>query len=94
MKKILSFLLISLLFVGTAYAGYVNGYTQKNGTYVQGYDRSDSNGTVQDNYSYEGNTNPYTGSVGSNYYRDSPSSEYFGTSRRNTAVGRVQDYSL
>jgi hypothetical protein len=77
MKKILSFLLISLLFVGTAYAGYVNGYTRKNGTYVQGYNRSDGNGTVRDNYSYKGNTNPYTGSVGTNKYRNDSSSEYY-----------------
>jgi hypothetical protein len=82
MKKILSFLLISLLVAGTAYAEYVRGHTKRDGTYVSGYNRSSSNNTVRDNYSYAGNTNPYTGQTGSNYYRNSPSSDYYGTSSR------------
>jgi hypothetical protein len=56
---------------------YVDGYTRKDGTYVQPYHRSSPNNTVRDNYSYEGNTNPYTGEEGHNYYRNNPTSEYY-----------------
>lgn len=44
---------------------YVNGYVRSDGTYVQGHYRSDSNSTKYDNYSSQGNTNPYTGQRGS-----------------------------
>ena len=44
---------------------YVNGYYRKDGTYVQGHYRTRSNGSKEDNYSYRGNVNPYTGKVGS-----------------------------
>jgi hypothetical protein len=43
---------------------YVHGYTKKNGTHVNGYHRTKANGTQRDNYSAEGNINPYTGKVG------------------------------
>ncbi len=55
--------LLALAFVGILLssvqieAGYVNGHTKKNGSYVSGYYRSESNNTVKDNYSYYGNTN-------------------------------------
>jgi opacity protein-like surface antigen len=42
---------------------YVNGYTRSDGTYVQGYYRSSPDNTVTNNYSFEGNVNPYTGKV-------------------------------
>ena len=79
MKKILFALTMVLLSASLAYAGWVNGYTRKDGTYVSGYNRSDPNNTVTDNYSYKGNTNPYTGEQGTNYYRDNPTSQYYGT---------------
>ena len=87
MKKFILLTLALCLFATTAFAGWVNGYTRKNGTYVSGYNRSDSNGTVRDNYSYKGNKNPYTGKTGSNYYRDNPTSEYFGTSGKSKSSG-------
>ena len=71
--------LVFMLFASPAFAGRVKGYTKSNGTYVEGYNRSSSNSTVRDNYSYAGNSNPYTGSTGSNYYRKSRSSEYYGS---------------
>ena len=58
-------------------AEWVNGYYKNNGTYVEGYNRSNRNNTVRDNYSYDGNTNPYTGSTGTNKYYNNPSSEYY-----------------
>ena len=78
-KKIFLALLFVLLTVSLAWAGYVKGYTRKDGTYVSGYNRSDSNYTVRDNYSYKGNYNPYTGRQGTNYYRNNPTSQYYGT---------------
>ena len=79
MKKIIALLaLIATFTTFTVFADtYVQGYTRSDGTYVQGYTRSSPNNTVRDNYSYKGNTNPYTGSTGSNYNRSSPSSEYY-----------------
>lgn len=43
---------------------YVNGYYRNNGTYVQPYQRTAPNNTMQDNYSTRGNVNPYTGQAG------------------------------
>ena len=76
-KKLLLVLALLLTTLSACYAGWVSGYTRSDGTYVNGYNRSDSNGTVRDNYSYEGNTNPYTGKEGHNHYRHSPSSQYY-----------------
>ncbi len=84
MKRIIAFVLVLLFLASTAYAGWVNGYTRRDGTVVQGYNRSDSNSTVTDNYSFKGNTNPYTGEEGHNYNRNSPSSPYYGTSNTNS----------
>jgi hypothetical protein len=56
---------------------YVSGYYRSNGTYVNGYYRSCANSTVTDNYTFHGNTNPYTYETGSDYYRSSPSSPYY-----------------
>ena len=76
MKKVLA--LCVLLASGTAFAdSYVKGYTRKDGTYVQGHYRSDANSTVTDNYSYRGNTNPYTGQIGTDRYTHDATSPYF-----------------
>lgn len=42
---------------------HVKGYTRKDGTYVQPHIRSNPDGNPYNNYSYPGNTNPYTGKV-------------------------------
>ena len=69
--------IILFLFSTLCFAGRVRGYFRSDGTYVQSYYRTDPNETVTDNYSYKGNYNPYTGKIGTNYYRHSPSSEYY-----------------
>lgn len=51
---------------------YVDSYYRSNGTYVEPYYRSSPNSSVYDNYSTDGNYNPYTGRSG---YRN-PSSNY------------------
>lgn len=61
MKKVLIFLffvLVTNLMFGQV---YVKGYTKKNGTYVEPYYRSSPDHNPYNNYSYPGNTNPYTG---------------------------------
>jgi len=42
----------------------VSGYTRSNGTYVEPYHRSAPDNTMYNNYSSQGNTNPYTGESG------------------------------
>jgi len=73
MKKLL---LITLFFASSAAFAdtYVQGYTRSDGTYVQGHYRSDANSIRSDNYSSQGNTNPYTGQQGSqrNEYSNPP----------------------
>lgn len=68
MKKIIA-LVVALSAVGFAAQTvsadqYVNGYYRHDGSYVEGYHRSDPNGNPYDNYSHEGNTNPWTGQPG------------------------------
>lgn len=64
-KKIISFLLAFSILMGSfgiAFAVvHVNGYYRKNGTYVAPHYRSDPDGIKSNNWSYPGNTNPYTG---------------------------------
>ena len=49
---------------------YVNGYTRQDGTVVAPYMRSSPDGTTLNNYSHEGNVNPYTGEVGTKTDQD------------------------
>ena len=60
---------------------YQQGYTRKDGTYVQGHYKTSNNGTNHDNYSTRGNVNSYTGSYGSRA-RDYSSGTYnYGSGR-------------
>jgi len=77
MKKLALFIL-SLIFVLTSFGisfgqnVHVRGYTKKNGTYVQPHYRSRPDGNVFNNWSTQGNTNPYTGKRGTvNPYKSS-----------------------
>lgn len=60
------FLLFTLIFTGVTLAKdvYVEGYTRSDGTAVKGHYRSAPNSTINDNFSTEGNINPYTGKKG------------------------------
>ena len=66
--KIFRELLISLLFLvavsSVSADTWVNGYVRRDGTYVQGHYRQDPNSTNWDNYSTQGNVNPYSGESG------------------------------
>ena len=59
-----SLMLLSFCLFATNEALAVRGYTRKNGTYVQGHQRSNPNSTTTDNWSHKGNVNPYTGKAG------------------------------
>lgn len=63
MKKIISaILLIFFISFSCVFADvYVKGHTKKNGTYVAPHYRSSPDGSPYNNWSYPGNTNPYTG---------------------------------
>lgn len=65
--KVLTVMLVLLAITATCFADQsVRGYTRKDGTYVNGYTRSDSDSSYNNNYSTRGNTNPYTGESGTN----------------------------
>ena len=65
MKTLLTAVILMTALVPAANADtYVNGYTTKNGTYVAPHIRSSPNGNPYDNYSTQGNVNPYTGQKG------------------------------
>ena len=58
-------IILSLIASATAWSdSYVNGYTRRDGTYVQPHYRSEANERRYDNYSSQGNSNPYTGERG------------------------------
>jgi hypothetical protein len=65
MKKLWMGLII-LGFMGSVCLAdeYVNGYYKKNGTYVQPYHRTSPDNNPYNNYSTQGNTNPYNGNRG------------------------------
>jgi hypothetical protein len=64
MRNLILLVVISLISLVAVSDDYVNGYMKRDGTYVEGYMKSSPNSTNQDNYSTQGNINPYTGSVG------------------------------
>jgi hypothetical protein len=71
-KKIttLAILTISAFgFTASSYANvWVNGHYKSSGSYVQPHYRSSPDGSIYNNWSYRGNTNPYTGKRGYRSY--------------------------
>lgn len=67
-------LLLALLSFAAVADEFVNGYIRSDGPYVAPHMRSSPNSTRFDNYSSQGNTNPYTGQRGSqrNEFSDQP----------------------
>ena len=78
MKSTIFALLLALI-TSVAFAdSYVKGYTKKDGTYVEPHYRSSPNNSKFDNYSTQGNVNPYNGNKGTvePYYTPPPSYQY------------------
>ncbi len=64
--SVLSILIASTLLSSTVFADtYVDGYTKRDGTYVSPHYRSSPDSSYNNNWSVEGNQNPYTGQYGS-----------------------------
>lgn len=81
--KSLQALVITLAMVAPAAIAqtHVNGYYRSNGTYVQPHVRSSPDSSRFNNWSTQGNVNPYTGSAGTqNPYRSYGSTNSFGSS--------------
>jgi hypothetical protein len=60
-------ILVAALFASSAAIArdvHVDGHTRQNGTYVQPHMRTAPDSSLQNNYSSQGNTNPYTGQQG------------------------------
>ncbi|EOW9375041.1 hypothetical protein ACOBWO_003360, partial [Vibrio cholerae] len=64
MNRIVFLLLIALSTSCFAKDVYVEGYTRSNGTQVQGHYRTSPDSTINNNFSTQGNVNPYTGKEG------------------------------
>jgi len=65
MKTIIAVALFAMSFAATAASTvYVDPYVRKDGTYVPPHVRTAPNSSRQDNWSSQGNTNPYTGERG------------------------------
>ena len=62
-SAIIIFIIFSLFLSFVCADVWVNGYYKKNGTYVQGYWRSDPDSDPTNNFNYPGNINPYTRKV-------------------------------
>lgn len=57
--------ILTLVFSLNGFADtYVQGYTKKNGTYVEPHYRTSEDSNKFNNYSTQGNVNPYNGNVG------------------------------
>ena len=57
-------LILALCFSATFADDYVRGYTRKDGTYVAPHRQTEPNQHRYDNYSSQGNSNPYTSKKG------------------------------
>lgn len=77
MKYIICLIAFSMLGGSATFAGSVDGYFNRSGTYVAPHYQSRSNGTVTDNYSFKGNANPYSGTTGTDSYSHDRTSPYF-----------------
>jgi PBCV-specific basic adaptor domain len=82
-SKLLKLLAIILVLLSSSVLAdtYVNGYFRADGTYVEPYVRKDSNSTNLDNYSTQGNTNPYKGLEGTRARDYSPEAQNYGDGR-------------
>ena len=64
MKLVFAAAAVALSLPALAGTHAVNGYFTKNGTYVAPHYATDANSTKTDNFSSQGNVNPYTGKEG------------------------------
>lgn len=88
MKQVAAAVLLILSSSSMAADTYTQGYTRKDGTYVQPHYSTAPNNSRLDNYSTQGNTNPYTGQQGTQSREPAfnpprqPSSDIYGQPQR------------
>jgi hypothetical protein len=86
--KIALGIVISLL-AASAFAAQVRGYMRSDGTYVAPHYRSAPDGNKFNNYSTQGNVNPYTGQQGTvNPYAPSQQQYHYGNQPQYQPYGR------
>lgn len=86
MKHIFLAVLIIMVSASFSFAKdvFVKGYTRSDGTYVQPHHRSSPDSSRLNNYSTEGNVNPYTGQHGTvNPYSQPSNQNHFNNQYRN-----------
>jgi len=64
MKRNITLLVLAACAISATAQTYVKPHVRKDGTYVEGHMRSNPNNTKLDNYSTQGNVNPYSGQDG------------------------------
>lgn len=80
MKKVIFFASLVFCCIGAkAQSYYQQGYIRKDGTYVGGHYKTRSNSTNHDNYSTQGNYNPYNGNSGYRARDYSPGAYNYGS---------------
>lgn len=91
MKRIIATSLLALASLSAAAAGshQVDGYTRRDGTYVEPHRRSNPDSSRSNNWSSEGNYNPYTGREGrvDPYRQPQPGADPWGTGQRRQRSG-------
>lgn len=78
MKKILAALLAVASTCAFAQSHYVRPHVRSDGTYVQGHMQTNPDSSRSNNWSSQGNVNPYTGAMGTvnPYQQPSPYNPY------------------
>lgn len=81
MKKVVFFASLVFCCIGAKAQStyYQRGYMKKDGTYVDGHYKTRSNSSNHDNYSTQGNYNPYNGNSGSRARDYSPEAYNYGS---------------
>ena len=64
MKRVILVAVLAAIAGAATAQVYVKPHVTRDGTYVEGYQRTAPNNTNLDNYSTRGNVNPYTGQQG------------------------------
>jgi len=94
--SVFSLLVSILLFVNSNLFSqtWVDGYFKKDGTYVPGHFKSNSNSTTWDNYSTKGNVNPFTSEKGyKDPYSTSKKSDLFNSNSYDYDLNKTQKKS-
>ena len=69
LRKVMLAGVLSLTVVSPALADtFVNGHFRRDGTYIESHYRSNPDGNFSNNWSTQGNVNPYTGQSGTQQY--------------------------